>query len=61
MNTYAIMPMKVAIRVPLGIAFRGDFRSPDSPTPAVIPVKAGKTMANTIKNWLEFLNDPLKS
>ena len=33
-----------------GMDFPGFFRSPDNPTPAVIPVKAGKMMANTTKN-----------
>ena len=37
--------------VPRGIDLPGFFRSPDSPTPAVIPVNAGKMIANTGKNW----------
>lgn len=35
--------------VPRGIERDGFFRSPDSPTPAVIPVNAGKQIANTTK------------
>ena len=38
-----------AERVPNGIDLRGFFKSPDNPTPAVIPVKAGKIMAKTTK------------
>ena len=33
----------------------GFFKSPDKPTPAVIPVNAGKTIANTIKNFWGFI------
>ena len=43
------MPDRVAARVPIGIDFFGSFKSPDKPTPAVIPVKAGKTIAKTLK------------
>ena len=49
-RTYTSMPMTVAVRVPSGIERRGFARSPDRPTPAVMPVKAGKTMAKTRKN-----------
>ena len=45
----------VAESVPNGIDFRGFFKSPDKPTPAVIPVNAGKMMANTIKKSSGFL------
>ena len=48
-KTYMIIPTMVAESVPKGIDLRGFFKSPDKPTPAVIPVKAGKIMANTIK------------
>ena len=41
------MPLTVAHRMPRGMDLRGLARSPDRPTPAVMPVKAGKTMANT--------------
>ena len=45
----------VAVIVPNGIDLRGFFKSPESPTPAVIPVKAGKIIANTTKkSWLSF-------
>ncbi len=50
------MPIKVAIRVPRGMDFRGRFKSPDSPTPAVIPVNAGNTIAKMRKNWPLFRN-----
>ena len=46
------MPVSVASIVPRGMALAGFLRSPDSPTPAVIPVKAGKQMANTMKKSL---------
>ena len=46
---YTIIPKKVADNVPSGIDFRGFLKSPDKPTPAVIPVKAGNIMAKTIK------------
>jgi len=39
----------VADNVPNGIDFLGFFKSPESPTPAVMPVNAGKIIANTIK------------
>ncbi len=45
-----IIPEIVAKVVPSGMDFDGFFKSPDNPTPAVIPVKAGKIMANTKKN-----------
>ena len=44
------MPTSVADSVPKGIDFRGSRRSPDRPTPAVIPVNAGKQIAKTRKN-----------
>ncbi len=47
MNTYMSAPAKVADSTPSGIERRGFSRSPDRPTPAVMPVNAGKTMANT--------------
>ena len=34
--------------------FLGFFKSPDNPTPAVMPVNAGKIMANTIKKLSGF-------
>ncbi len=43
-------PIAVAVSVPSGMLLRGFFRSPDSPTPAVMPVNAGKQIANTTKN-----------
>ena len=43
------MPIVVAANVPIGIDFLGSLRSPESPTPAVIPVKAGNTIANILK------------
>ena len=49
-KTYTSIPIMDAERVPNGIDLRGFFKSPDSPTPAVIPVKAGKIMAKTTKN-----------
>ena len=39
----------VAMVVPIGMDRDGFFRSPESPTPAVIPVKAGNIMAKAIK------------
>ena len=53
------MPVRVPPMVPMGIDLPGFFRSPDSPTPAVIPVKAGKTMAKTTKNSWGFRNSML--
>jgi hypothetical protein len=44
-----IIPETVARVVPNGIDLAGFFKSPDKPTPAVIPVKAGNTMAKTMK------------
>ena len=35
--------------VPSGIDLLGFFKSPDKPTPAVIPVKAGNIIAKTAK------------
>ena len=46
---YTVAPDTVARVVPRGIALEGFRRSPDSPTPAVIPVKAGKMIAKTRK------------
>ena len=43
--------------VPKGIDFEGFFKSPDKPTPAVIPVNAGKQIAKTIKKFPEFRNE----
>ena len=43
------MPQIVPASVPMGIERLGLRRSPDRPTPAVIPVKAGKIMAKTVK------------
>ena len=39
----------MAVNVPSGMALRGSLRSPDIFTPAIIPVTAGKNIANTIK------------
>ncbi len=47
-----INPVVVARIVPAGIALAGLRRSPDSPTPAVMPVKAGKQIAKTMKKSL---------
>ena len=47
---YTIPPMMVADMVPSGMLLLGFLRSPERPTPAVIPVNAGKQMANTTKN-----------
>jgi hypothetical protein len=52
-NTYIIIPVIVAKVVPIGIEREGFLSSPDNPTPAVIPVKAGKTMAKTMKKLLK--------
>ena len=43
----ANIPAMVAATVPIGIDFLGSFKSPESPTPAAIPVKAGKIIAKT--------------
>ena len=66
MKMYITIPVKVAASVPIGIDFLGSFRSPDKPTPAVIPVKAGKQIAKTLKkesppSTLLFSRDILKS
>ena len=45
--TYTSIPARLADMIPRGIERRGLRRSPDSPTPAVIPVNAGKQMAKT--------------
>ncbi len=47
---YTTMPDSVAASVPRGIDTRGWARSPDSPTPWVIPVNAGNTIAKVRKN-----------
>ncbi len=44
-----IIPITVAEIVPMGMDREGFFRSPDKPTPAVMPVNAGKIIANTTK------------
>ena len=44
---YTIIPTAVADKIPSGIDFFGSARSPESPTPAVIPVNAGNTIAKT--------------
>ncbi len=44
----------MADRVPKGIDLRGFFKSPESPTPAVIPVNAGKIIAKTLKKLSGF-------
>jgi hypothetical protein len=49
-----IIPRTVAANVPMGIERLGLLRSPESPTPAVIPVKAGKQIAKTRKNGSAF-------
>ncbi len=54
-----IIPASVAVVVPIGIDFPGSFKSPDKPTPAVIPVKAGKIIAKTIKKLSKFLKSAL--
>jgi len=55
------MPAIVAEIDPRGIDLPGFLRSPDNPTPAVIPVKAGNTIAKTIKNSFIFLNESEKA
>ena len=42
------MPVSVAPIVPRGMLFSGFLRSPDRPSPAIIPVNAGKHVANTV-------------
>ena len=42
-------PASVPANVPKGIERPGSFKSPDRPTPAVIPVNAGNMMAKTVK------------
>jgi hypothetical protein len=49
-STYMIMPASVADMMPSGIDLRGCARSPDRPTPAVMPVNAGNTIAKTSMN-----------
>jgi len=53
------MPKKVASIVPIGNDFPGFLKSPLNPTPAVIPVKAGKQMAKTVKKDSRFENPKL--
>lgn len=48
-STYTTAPTKVANIVPIGIERLGSFRSPDRPSPAATPVKAGKMIAKTRK------------
>ena len=43
------MPVRVPARVPKGMDLPGSRKSPDRPTPAVMPVNAGKIMANMMK------------
>ena len=50
------MPIMVAVMVPAGMDFAGFFKSPERPTPAVIPVKAGNMMANTTNSFSGSLN-----
>ena len=45
-----IIPLMVAASVPMGMDLLGLARSPDRPTPAVIPVNAGNIIAKTKKN-----------
>ena len=56
-----IIHKTVAVMVPKGIDRLGFLRSPERPTPAVIPVNAGKTIANTIKKSLILRNEPEKN
>ena len=51
------MPRTVAVMVPSGIDRLGLRRSPDSPTPAVMPVNAGKQIAKTTKNESVSVSD----
>ncbi len=44
---YITIPVIVAEMTPRGMDLLGLARSPDKPTPAVIPVNAGKQIANT--------------
>ena len=46
------IPISVAANVPKGIDTFGFFKSPDNPTPAVIPVNAGNTIAKMKKKSL---------
>ena len=46
-KTYITNPTNVPPIVPIGIDLDGFRRSPLKPTPAVIPVKAGKTIAKS--------------
>ena len=48
------MPVRVAAIVPSGMLRCGFFRSPESPRPAIIPVKAGKMMAKTTAKLCGF-------
>ena len=52
---YTTIPVNVAVSVPIGIDFLGFLKSPERPTPAVIPVNAGKITAKTVKNPSGFL------
>ena len=45
------IPDTVARVVPNGIDLAGLFRSPDKPTPAVMPVKAGNTTYDVAEKW----------
>ena len=44
---YIIIVIKIAERVPCGIALRGFCKSPDRFAPAIMPVTAGKKTAKT--------------
>lgn len=48
------IPARVADNVPKGMDLRGFFKSPERPTPAVMPANAGKIIANTTKNLSGF-------
>ena len=54
-NIYITNPTNVPPIVPIGMDLDGFRRSPLKPTPAVIPVKAGKTIAKTAKKAEGFL------
>ena len=52
------MPTTVAQMVPLGMLERGSFKSPLSPSPAAMPVKAGNMKVKTSKNENRFTLSP---
>lgn len=57
-SMYTVMVIRILPNVPRTSAFRGSANSPDIPTPASIPVTAGKNNANAIQNGM--LPNPVK-